>query len=204
MYSQYRWAWSKDPLKSQTEIKKIMTLVEFQLLLKQFRVMKSSTLPRKDDSSFHPLQNINAGVDYLRKKPLSKWSMGWKLCVDEEKVRSISKRNPYKVRNPEKPIRMGWTISKISDKGLHGGYYVSNHVAKVGKKIYKHPENGKNYDIVDQLLSGLKNGGRLVVMDSRFPTVKLMLDVKLLWDTKLISTQRGRTRHISSNHKENL
>ena len=69
MYPQYRWAWSEDPLKSQTEIKKIMTLVEFQLLLKHFRVVKSSTLPAEDDFSFHPLQNINAGVDYLRKSP---------------------------------------------------------------------------------------------------------------------------------------
>ena len=106
-------------------------------------------------------------------------------------MRSKSKRNPYKVRNPDKPIRMGWTICKISDKGLHGGYYVANHVVKVEKKSYKYPENGKNYDIVDQLLSGLKNGGRLVV--------KLMLDVKLLWKTRLISTQQGRTRHVPSN-----
>ena len=96
---------------------------------------------------------------------------------------------------------MGWTICKASDKGLYGGYYLANHVVKVGRKSYKH---GKNYDMVDQLLSGLQNGGRLVVMDSGFPTVKLMLDAKLLWNTRLISTQRGHTSHFPTNQKENL
>ena len=127
--------------------------------------------------------------------------MGWKLCVDEGRVRSKSKRNPYKVRNPDKPIRIGWTICEISDKGLHGGYYVANHVVKVGKKSYKYPENGKNYDIVDQLLSSLKNGGRLVVMDSGFSTAHARC-TKLLWKTRLISTQRVCTRYLPSNHKE--
>ena len=50
------------------------------------------------------------------------------------------------------------------------------HVVKVGKKSYMHPQNGKNYDIVDKLTAGLKNSGRLVVMDSGFLTLKLMKD----------------------------
>ena len=86
--------------------------------------------------------------------------MGWKLCVDEGRVRGKSRRNNYKVRNPDKPILMGWTICKISDKRVQGTTYVANHVAKVGMKSYKYPENGKNSNIVGQLLSGLKNGGR--------------------------------------------
>ena len=63
--------------------------------------------------------------------------------------------NPLKVRNPDKPIRMGWTMC-ISDKGQYGGYFVFSHVVKVGKKSYIHPQNGNNYDIVDQLRAGLK------------------------------------------------
>ena len=179
MYPQYRWASNKDPLKSQTEMKKIMTLVEFQLLLKHFHLSKSSTLPGKDDFSFHPLQNINAGVDYLRKNPCLNGPLVGN-CVDEARVRSKCIRNPYRVRNPDKPIRVGWEICKLSDKGLHGGYYIANYVVKVGRKSYNYQEYGKNYDIVDQLLSGLKNGGRLVVMNSSLPTVKLMLNAKLL------------------------
>ena len=81
---------------------------------------------------------------------------------------------------------------------------MGNHVVKVGKKTYKHPENGKNYDMVDQLTEGLKNRGRLVVMDSGFPTFKLMVDAKEQWNTRLISTQRGNTAHLPKSHKENL
>ena len=65
-YRQYRWAWSEDPLKSQPEIKKTMTREVFRLMLKHFRVIKASTLPPKDHPSYHPLQNIKQGVDYLK------------------------------------------------------------------------------------------------------------------------------------------
>ena len=34
--------------------------------------------------------------------------------------------NRYKIRNPDKRIRMGWTISKLCDQGELGGNYVAN------------------------------------------------------------------------------
>ena len=37
-------------------------------------------------------------------------------------VRSKSKRNKFKIRNPDKPVRMGWTVNKIADMGALGGY----------------------------------------------------------------------------------
>ena len=203
-YPQHKWAWSEDPLESQPDIKKMMSREVFRLLLKHFRVVKGSVLSAKNHPTYHPLQNINAGVEYLREKAISKWSFGWKLCIDEGRVRSKSKRNPYKIRNPDKPIRMGWTINKICDKGELGGNYVANHVVKVGKKTYRNPANGKNYDIVDQLSAGYKDTGRLIVMDSGFPTTKLMEDAKRLWNTRLIATQRGNTAHFPQSHKENL
>eukprot|EP00794_Sanderia_malayensis_P001103 gene1103-biopygen337 len=203
-YRQYRWAWSEDPLQSQPEIKKTMSREVFRLMLKHFRVVKASSLPPKDHPDYNPLQNINSGVEYLRQKSLSKWTVGWKMCVDEGRVTSKSKRNPYKIRNPDKPIRMGWTICKVSDKGANGGNYVANHVVKVGKKTYKTSGNGKNYDIVEQLISEFKDSGRLVVMDSGFPTIKLMEDAKNKWHTRLIATQRGNTAHFPCSHKDNL
>ena len=139
-------------------------------------------------------------MQYLREKSLSLWSIGSKLCIDEGRVRSKSKRNPYKIRNPDKPIRMDWTICKVSDNGTQGGNFVANHVVKCGKKTYKNAQNGKNYDIVYQLLTGFKNDGRLAVMDSGFPTVRLMEDAKTIWGTKLIATQRGNTAHWPKTH----
>ena len=46
-YPQMKWAWSEDPLKSQPEIKKTMSLEAFRLMLKHFRVVKPSALPPK-------------------------------------------------------------------------------------------------------------------------------------------------------------
>ena len=116
----------------------------------------------------------------------------------------VARHNPSKVRNPDKPIRMSWTVCKISDKGQYGGYFVCNHVVKVGRKSYVHPQNGKDYDIVDQLTAGLKNSGRLGVMDSGFPTLKLIKDSWQLWRTQMITTQRGNAAHMPSNHKVHL
>ena len=46
-YSQKQWAWSEDPFKSQTEIKKVMTYLQFQLMAKHIRVTKPSQMHRK-------------------------------------------------------------------------------------------------------------------------------------------------------------
>ena len=71
---------------------------------------------------------------------------------------------------------MGWTVCKIGDNVQYGGCFVCNHVAKVRKKSYVRPQNGKNHDIVDQLTAGLKNSSRLVIMDSGFPALKRIKD----------------------------
>ena len=55
------------------------------------------------------------------------------MCIDEGRVTSKSKRNQFKIRNPDKPIRMGWTINKLAEVGEKGGSFVSNHLARVGK-----------------------------------------------------------------------
>ena len=83
-----KWAWSEDPLKSQPEIKKTMSLEAFWLMLKHFRVVKPSALPLKQSVDYHPLQNINNGVIYLHNRALSMWQIGSKLCIDEGSVRS--------------------------------------------------------------------------------------------------------------------
>eukprot|EP00794_Sanderia_malayensis_P001952 gene1952-biopygen1771 len=196
-----KWAWSDDPLRSQAEIKKMMSLEVFELMLKHFRVVKQSSLPSKESASYHPLQNINSGVESLRQKSVQLWTTSKKLCIDEGRITSKSKRNPFKIRNLDKPIRMGWTVCKLSDKGKHGCYFVLSHVTKVGKKSYVHPENGKNYDIVDQLLQGVKGSGRLVVMDSGFPTIKLLTEARELWQIQIIATQRGNTAHLPKSNK---
>ena len=76
----------------------------------------------------------------------------------------------------------------MSDGGKYGGNFVTNHVVKCGSKTYKPAANGKNYDIIEQLIGNFKNKGRQVVMDSGFPTIKLTEDAKGIWGTRLIAT----------------
>ena len=61
-------------------------------MLKHFRVVKPSALPPKQSVDYHPLQNINNGVIYLRNRALSMWQIGSKLCIDEVKVGAILSR----------------------------------------------------------------------------------------------------------------
>ena len=49
---------------------------------------------------------------------------------------------------------------------------MDDHVVKVGRKMYKHSENGKNYDMVDLLTANLKTHSRLVPMYIESPFLK--------------------------------
>ncbi len=140
---QFHWAWSEDGLKSQAEIKKVMTYKQFRLMVKHFRCTSQSKLPPRNSPDYHPLQNILEGTKYLQTQSAELWVTGEKLCIDEGRIVSKSKMNPYKTRNPDKPIRMGWTVDKVCDMGEHGGYYVYNHLVKVGKHSYTDIRNGK-------------------------------------------------------------
>ena len=131
-YGNKRWAWSNDPLLAQNEVKKIMTYKTFQTISKHFCVNSYENLPPKNDPSYHPLQNILSGVEMLRKNSIALWKSGHRLCIDEGRITSIGKRNKFKIRNEDKSIRMGWTVYKLGERGQNGGYFISNHLVKVG------------------------------------------------------------------------
>ena len=201
-YPNKRWAWSEDPLKTQAKIKKVMTYKTFQVMNKHFAVVHKDQLPLKGTPDYHPLQNISAGVQVLKENVAALWESGSMLCIDEGRVKSKSKRNPYKIRNPEKPIKMGWTIYKIGERGQFVGYAITDHLAKVGRKTYTSTSRGKTHNIVDQLLDPHKGKGKLWVLDNGFPTVKLLEDAKQMWNTKIVATQRGKTAHFPARHQK--
>ena len=87
-----------------------MTFNTFQVLLKHFSVVNKDQLPVKGDPNYHPMKNIAPGVNVLRENSVALWKSGNTSCIDEGRVQSKSKMNPFKIRNPEKPIKMGWTI----------------------------------------------------------------------------------------------
>ena len=104
-YPSKRWAWSDDPLKVQHEIKKIMPFKTFQVMAKHFSVVKKDQLPSRQDPDYHPLRNISGGVDVLKNNSVALWKSGRTLCIDEGRVRSKSNRNPFRIFNPEKPLK---------------------------------------------------------------------------------------------------
>ena len=60
----------------------------------------------------------------------------------------------------------------------------------------------KNYEMVDQLLSGPKANGRLAIIDNGFPIVNLLKESAS--GTQIIATQRGNTKHLPKIHKDHL
>ena len=88
--------------------------------------------------------------------------------------------NQFKIRNPDKPVRMGWTINKLAEVGENRGSFVLNQVVEVGKATYTDVPHGKTYNIVNQLVSDEKGEGIVVAMDSGFPTLGLLKDAKYM------------------------
>ena len=122
------------------------------------------------------------------------------MCLDKGRIVSKSDRKVYKTRNPDKPIRMGWTVNKLEDKGEKGGYFVYNHLTKVGEYTCKDTTHGKNYNAVEQLIRDVKGMGKTVTMDSGFPILKLFKDAKEKWNTSTVATLKGEAAHLPSKH----
>ena len=64
------------------------------------------------ESTFDPeqlpdRQDADWGMEYLRNKTQQLWKLGSCIAIDEDRVCSKSRRNKFKIRNPDKPIRMG-------------------------------------------------------------------------------------------------
>ena len=68
-------------------------------------MVKESELPPRTSPNYHPLQNILKGIDALKNHNLTFWEEGSTLAIDEGRVTSKSKRNVFKSRMPDKPIR---------------------------------------------------------------------------------------------------
>ena len=133
-----------------------MSFKHYRLLKKHFRVTKLSELPDKSSLEYHPLQNILKGTEHLRQKSNALWTSRKKKCIDEGRVTSKNKRNQFKIRNPDKPVRMGWIINKLAEVGEKGGSFVSNHIVKVGKATYTDVSKGKTYNMVKLRLTDVK------------------------------------------------
>ena len=71
----------------------------------------------------------------------------------------------------------------------HDGYFVLNHLVHTGKYTYTDTSNDKTYNAVDQLLGDQKHRGKTLVLDRGFPTIKLLNDARLLWQTRIVATQ---------------
>ena len=98
---------SEGPLKAYPELPKGMSFRLFNRLKKHFRVCITEELPERDSEDYHPLQNVLRALDFLREKAQENWIPGKILALDEDRVKSKSRRNAFKTRNPDKPIKEG-------------------------------------------------------------------------------------------------
>ena len=101
-------AWSKkDPLKAYQDVQKVITCKLYNLARKHFRVTNTDELPARKDPGYHLLQNANWTLAYLCAKAQSLWTLGEVFCIEEDRVKSRSRKNAFKTREPDKPIRDG-------------------------------------------------------------------------------------------------
>ena len=89
---------------------------------------------------------------------------------------------------------------QIGDQGNRGGTFIWNHLVHVGRYTYTSTENGKYFNVVEQLVEGLTGAGRLLALDNAFPTIKLLQVAKTDWNTAIVATQAGNTKHLAENH----
>ena len=161
-------------------------------MAKHFSMVKKDQLPSRQDPDYPPLQNISAGVDVLKTNSVALWKSGSTHCIDEGRVRSKGNRNLFRIFNPEKPIKMGWTVLKLGEQGQFGGCKITNHLVKVRRKTYTSTARSKTYNIVNLFLSFHKGNGKIVALDNGFPTIKRLED----------ATRKGKTAHFPSRHRK--
>eukprot|EP00112_Aurelia_sp_Birch-Aquarium-sp1_P010950 Seg2314.4 transcript_id=Seg2314.4/GoldUCD/mRNA.D3Y31 product="hypothetical protein" protein_id=Seg2314.4/GoldUCD/D3Y31 len=68
--------------------------------------------------------------------------------------------------------------------------------------MYTSTAKGKTYNIVEQLTEAHKNQGKMLVLDSGFPTLSLIEDAKNVWNTSIVATKRGETAHFPFCHAD--
>ena len=113
-------------------------------------------------------------------------------------MKSKSKRNMYKSRQTDKPIREGWTVPKLGDRGENGCTVLYDDIVKCGKFTYTDTRKGKMYNLVEQLLqcSGMIRSGRIIVIDSAYVTTILLKDAALPWGLRFIGTVTAKAAHL--------
>ena len=136
----------------------------------------------------------------MARKAQENW-IPWKvLALDEDRVKSKSRRNAFKTRDPDKPIKEAWAVSKLGDKREKDGTYISNGIVKCGNYTYSNTDNGKMYNIIDKQIgcSDIKGSGRTVVLDSAYVTILFFRDAATVWKIKVVGTIRKRLKHLPS------
>ena len=71
--------YNSQPFEGCPDIATVMPRDLFNLLLKHFRFVDPTNLPKKGEEGFHPLQNIRKGIQFVKKRSLLLWKAG--LCT---------------------------------------------------------------------------------------------------------------------------
>ena len=87
---------------------------------------------------------------------------------------------------------MGWTLYKTGERGQFGGYAITDHLAKVGRKTYTLTSREQTDNTVDQLLEPHNGKGKILVIDNGFPTIQLLEDAKQMLNTKVVAMQMSK------------
>lgn len=91
-------------------------------------------------------------------------------------------------------------VIQTDDAGSRGNVFIWNHLVHVGRYTYTSTEQGKYFNVVEQLLEGLTYAGRLLVLDNAFSAISLLQITRNDWNTAIIATQSSNTKHLPYGH----
>ena len=91
-------------------------------------------------------------------------------------------------------------IIQTDDAGSRGNVFIWNHLVRVGSYTYTSAEQGKYFNVVEQLLEGLTCAGRLLVLDNAFSAISLLEITRNYWNTAIIANQSSNTKHLPYGH----
>ena len=91
-------------------------------------------------------------------------------------------------------------VIQTDDAGSRGNVFIWNHLVHVGRYTYTSTEQGKYFNVVEQLLEGLTCAGRLLVLDNAFSAISLLQITRNDWNIAIIATQSSNTKHLPYGH----
>ena len=129
-----------------------------------------ANIPHMGDPGYDPYEFTKHTIESILPRIRQYWTLGGTVACDEGRVKSKSRFNPYKVRNPAKPLRYAWELVKLCDRGRFAEGFTWDVYPLFGEHAYRDADDDepKHITKLDGCLKDIFHTGRTVVVDSHY------------------------------------